>query len=105
MSKNITYKKKNPSLKLQADLLNFTDRMKNYNRLEAIVVSSCGERCLVNFKDDNLDTNERICMTNCAMKFYDVLDLGENIYSKFNEKSFDVTKLLKGDFLIVANQI
>lgn len=105
MSINITYKKKDPSLKLQEQLLGFTDRMKNYNRLDAVVASGCGKRCLNNFKDDNLNSNEVICITNCALRYYDVLDLGEGLYDKFSNKSFDVSNLLKGDFSNVANHI
>lgn len=59
----------------------FFEREKNYNRIDALVATECSKRCLANFKSDRLSSNENLCLSSCANKFYDALIIGDNVYS------------------------
>ena len=46
----LTYSKKNYKDELKQYLNYVNDRQKNFSRLDSIVVTECGKRCLSNFK-------------------------------------------------------
>jgi hypothetical protein len=86
-------------------LFSFTDKQKNFNRLDTIVASECSKYCLSNFKTDKLNTEENICLSNCFVKYYDALDLGETIYDKMSKREVDLSPLSEGKFSDVIDKI
>jgi len=40
---------------------------------------ACGRKCFNNFRADNLNDTENICMSNCINKYYDVYESGNQL--------------------------
>ncbi len=90
---------------LKAKIYQWAETQKNFNRLNSLAVGECSNRCLSNFKSKSLDNKEIICMTNCLTKFYDVYDLGENVYSSLSSGKVDLSGLRNGDINSVMEKL
>lgn len=102
---NFTYIPEEKSEKIRSNLFNLVERQKNFFRLNSIASNECGKRCLDNFKTNKLSSQENICLTSCVEKFYNLLEIGENVYDVLNKNQVDSTPLLKGNFKSVLDKI
>jgi len=103
MASNTDHKDKREYLKNL--LFSFTDKQKNYNRIDNIVTSECASYCLSNFKSDKIDTQENVCLSNCYAKFYDALEIGEICYDKISKREVDYNLLANGKFSEIIDKI
>jgi hypothetical protein len=102
---NLSYSPKEVRNTLRELVYGWGESEKNYSRLNSIVTNECGKRCMSDFKSNKLNTQEKICMTNCYTKFYDVLEIGENVFDKLNNRQVDLTPLGSGNFDDVLSKI
>ncbi len=77
---------------------NIIDSLKNLNRLDTIIVSSCGMRCFANLKNDKLNSSENACISTCVQKYYDSLSIGDKVYDHFYQNNNNLTNLQKGKY-------
>jgi len=102
---NFSYNIESKTDKIKSLLFNLVERQKNFYRLNNIAANECGKRCLNNFKNNKLNSQETMCLTVCTEKFYNMLDQGEDIYEILSEKKAYTTPLLKGDVDKVVNRL
>lgn len=86
-------------------VLGWSEKEKNFKRLNAMVAGECSSRCLSNFKSDKLNSEENICLTNCFTKFYDVLELGEGVYDKLSTGKVDLTPFTQGKIEDISSKL
>ena len=102
---NFSYVAQEKTDRIKSILFNLVEKQKNFYRLNTIAANECSKRCLNNFKTDKLNSQETMCLTVCTENFYNMLDLGEIVYDRLNNKEVDSTPMLKGDFETVINNI
>ncbi len=102
---NFTYVLEEKTEKIRSNLFNLVERQKNFYRLNSIASNECGKRCLDNYKTNKLSSQETICITTCVEKFYNLLEIGENVNDVLSKNQVDSTPLLKGNFMTVLEKI
>ena len=102
---NLSFTLQDSKTKLMDKVSNFIERHKNFNRLSALVTAECSRLCLSNFKADKLNREEVICISTCANKFYDSLEIGDNIFRRMSLREIDLTPLSNGKFEEVINKL
>jgi hypothetical protein len=101
MSTSIKIEKPNNDELKQATI----DTIKNNNRLNTLVITECGKRCLSNFRSENLSTDENVCLTSCYSKFYDSLEMGEKLFDMFSRKEVNTALMAKGKYDELVNSL
>lgn len=102
---NLSYVPKDKRDNLRTLLFDYVQRQKNFNRLDAIVTNECSKRCFNNIKSDKIGSDETICLTSCFQRYYDSLEVGENVFDKLSSGTVDMTPLINGNFSDVVNKL
>jgi hypothetical protein len=101
MSTSIKVEKENQNETRQAT----TDTIKNLNRLDTLMVTECGKRCLSNLKTDKLLSAENLCLTSCYTKFNESLEIGEKLFTMYSNQQVNTSSLMKGKYDEVINSV
>jgi|LauGreDrversion4_2_1035121.scaffolds.fasta_scaffold1845856_1 hypothetical protein len=102
---NLSFSQKDKREQLKASVTDFLERHKNFNRINAVVSVECSKLCLNNLKSDKLNSDEIMCLSSCATKFYDAIELGDHVFSLLSSRKVDLTPLSKGRFEDVINKV
>ncbi len=77
--------------------INTIDSLKNLNRIDSVIISSCGKRCFANLKSEKLNSAENACITTCVQKYYDALVIGDKVFDHFSKEG-NFAQLQKGNY-------
>lgn len=56
------------------------NNLKYIQRLNASMSVFCGSQCLKDFNDNTVLPNESACLTNCSRRFYDSVEIAEQVF-------------------------
>jgi hypothetical protein len=101
---NINYKKSDQKHSLKTTLNNLLNFEKNQNRLDSVIVTECAKKCFEDFKSDNLNSKESLCMSTCSNKFNDVVMFSEKFLTLMKDNNQDAN-LNKGDYSAFVNSL
>lgn len=65
--------KHNPNQKELAQQMNF-------NRLNSLMGVTCAKVCISDFNTQILSANDNLCLTECARRFYDSVQIGNEVF-------------------------
>jgi hypothetical protein len=102
---NLSFNQKDRREQLKTSVTDFLERHKNFNRIKSVVAAECSKLCLNNLKSDKLNSDEIMCLTSCGTKFYDSIELGDNVFTLLSSRKVDLTPLSKGKFEDVINKV
>lgn len=83
-SVEVSYNPQNNLEQIKRNVQLALDKVKNLNRLDALVTSECGKKCLANLKDDKLSNDEILCFSTCAHRYFDALEIGDKVFAKLD---------------------
>ncbi len=102
---NLSFVPKDKRNQLRSTVFEFFNRQKNFNRLSILATTECSKVCIANLKSDKLNSEEVLCLTNCATRFFDALNVGDNVFNRLNNREVDLTPFTKGNFDDVINKV